>query len=269
MLPPLEINTLFKFSLLDVVDIIVVAFLIFIIVREVKNSSAVNIFLAIISIYIVKAVVDLLQMRMTAAIMQAFLDVGIIALIIIFQPEIRRFLNNLGSKYQAASRSNSLLVRIFRKNNEDIENEALIELIDACREMSAEKTGALIVIPGSNSLQDIIDTGDIIDAKVNSRLIRNIFFKNSPLHDGAMILSGEKIVAARCTLPMTAKTDLPPSFGMRHKAAIGITEDSDAQVVLVSEESGHIAYSKGGEITIINNLNELRLFLSAGTEARV
>ncbi|MCQ2183828.1 MAG: diadenylate cyclase [Bacteroidales bacterium] len=258
----LAISPIIKISLIDIIDIVVVAMLIFLVVRQLKNSTAANILMAIISIYIIKGVVDLLNMKMTAAIIQAFIDVGIIALIIIFQPEIRRFLNNLGARYQNASRNNTIMARLFRRQGEDIGSGAVSELIEACRDMSADKTGALIVIPGQNSLQDIIATGDVVDAKVNSRLIRNIFFKNSPLHDGAMILSGERIIAARCTLPMTSKEDLPPSFGMRHKAAIGISEASDAQVILISEESGHIAYCKGGEITIINNINELRPLIS-------
>ena len=128
--------------------------------------------------------------------------------------------------------------------------------------MSADKTGALIVIPHKVSLEHIVETGDKIDAHVSRRLLMNLFFKNSPLHDGAVIISGNRIVAARCTLPITEKTDIPPSFGMRHKAAIGISEESDAEVVVVSEETGAISFVKGGNVTGINNINELKLLLS-------
>jgi DNA integrity scanning protein DisA with diadenylate cyclase activity len=128
--------------------------------------------------------------------------------------------------------------------------------------MSEDKTGALIVIAHRTPLDDIISTGDTIDANIHRRLIMNLFFKNSPLHDGAMVISGDRIAAARCTLPITERTDIPASYGMRHKAAIGITEVSDADVIAVSEETGNISFIKGGEVTQINNINELKLLLN-------
>ena len=128
--------------------------------------------------------------------------------------------------------------------------------------MSEDKTGALIVIAQKNPLEEIISTGDKIDAAIHRRLIMNLFFKNSPLHDGAMVISGDRIAAARCTLPITERTDIPASYGMRHKAAIGITEVSDADVIAVSEETGNISFIKGGEVTQINNINELKLLLN-------
>lgn len=130
--------------------------------------------------------------------------------------------------------------------------------------MSADKTGALIVFPRKDSLDFIVETGDIVDAKVTRRLIMNIFFKNSPLHDGAMIISADRIVAARCTLPITGRSDIPAHYGMRHKAAIGISEETDADVVVVSEETGGISFVRGGNIKSINNINELKLLLGAG-----
>ena len=135
------------------------------------------------------------------------------------------------------------------------------EIAEACRAMSAEKTGALIVLPHSDSLNYIKETGDLLDAKVSRRLIMNIFFKNSPLHDGAMIIEGDRIVAARCTLPITQRNDIPASYGMRHKAAIGITEETDADVVVVSEETGGISFVHEGKLTPIGNINELKLIL--------
>jgi DNA integrity scanning protein DisA with diadenylate cyclase activity len=128
--------------------------------------------------------------------------------------------------------------------------------------MSEDKTGALIVIAHNSPLNDIISTGDRIDASIHRRLIMNLFFKNSPLHDGALVISGGKIVAARCTLPITSKTNIPANFGMRHKAAIGITEDTDADAIVVSEETGRISFVKGGTVTPIQNINELKLLLS-------
>ena len=136
------------------------------------------------------------------------------------------------------------------------------EIAEACREMSEQKTGALIVIPHISSLDFVIETGDRIDANINKRLIMNIFFKNSPLHDGAMVISNNHIIAARCTLPITEKTDIPAHYGMRHKAAIGISEETDADVIVVSEETGRISFVKGGNITPLSNANELQLLLN-------
>lgn len=141
-------------------------------------------------------------------------------------------------------------------------NDAVNEVTEACRRMSESKTGALIVIPHSTPLDDIIETGDRIDAAIHRRLIMNLFFKNSPLHDGAVIISSNHIVAARCTLPITEKTNIPPQYGMRHKAAIGISEETDAEVIVVSEETGGISFVKGGTVTPIGNINELKLMLS-------
>ena len=132
--------------------------------------------------------------------------------------------------------------------------------------MSSDKTGALIVIPHTNPLQYIIETGDRIDAIVNRRLIMNLFFKNSPLHDGAMIISGERIIAARCTLPITGRSDIPPALGMRHKAAIGITEEADCDVIVVSEETGGVSFVHGGSLRRVGNRNELKLLLTSSLE---
>lgn len=128
--------------------------------------------------------------------------------------------------------------------------------------MSEDKTGALIVIAHKSPLDDIISTGDRIDAGIHRRLIMNLFFKNSPLHDGAMVIVGNRIVAARCTLPITERTNIPANYGMRHKAAIGITEETDANVIVVSEETGNISFVKEGQVTPIQNINELKLLLS-------
>ena len=142
-------------------------------------------------------------------------------------------------------------------------NEEVNEITEACRRMSEEKTGALIVITHKNPLEEVIGTGDRIDAGIHRRLITNLFFKNSPLHDGALVISGDRIVAARCTLPITERTNIPAHYGMRHKAAIGITEESDADAIVVSEETGKISFVKNGAVTAINNINELKLLLNA------
>ncbi|MDE5732813.1 MAG: DNA integrity scanning protein DisA nucleotide-binding domain protein, partial [Bacteroidales bacterium] len=140
------------------------------------------------------------------------------------------------------------------------------DLTEACRRMGEEKPGALIVIAHKNPLEEIISTGDRIDAAVHRRLIMNLFFKNSPLHDGAVVIAGGRIAAARCTLPITEKQNIPASYGMRHKAAIGITEETDADVVVVSEETGRISFVKNGSVTPIQNINELKLLLGTSLE---
>lgn len=250
-------------SLTDIFDILLVAFLILIIFKWLKGSAAMSIFLAIVSLYVIRVIVATLDMKMTNAMMETILDVGVIALIVIFQPEIRRFLMQIGNRYIAkAGEKNGIISKILGIGKKNTGIEAVQEISEACRTMSEDKTGALIVFPNATSLADIISTGDRIDANVNRRLILNLFFKNSPLHDGAVIIDGDRIVAARCTLPITDKTDIPAHYGMRHKAAIGISEASDASVVVVSEETGNISYVKGGNIQTINNVNELKLLLT-------
>lgn len=250
-------------SLADVLDIILVALIILIAFRWIKGSAAMSIFVAIVSLYIIRVVVAALNMKMTNALMETVLDVGMIALIVIFQPEIRRFLIQLGNRYlNQAGKRNKFIDRIFGKKVGSSEAAAIQEIADACKDMSQTKTGALIVLPQSSSLQDIMDTGDRIDAKVSRRLILNLFFKNSPLHDGAVIIAGDRIAAARCTLPITDRTDIPAHLGMRHKAAIGISEQSDAKVVVVSEETGTISFVEAGVVTPISNVNELKLKLN-------
>ena len=204
-------------------------------------------------------------MRLMTAIMDMILDVGVLALIVIFQPEIRKFLIRLGNRYMNNAKGRELIDKIFgRKNGTNMSaSEEVNEITEACRRMSEEKTGALIVITHKNPLEEVIGTGDKIDAGIHRRLITNLFFKNSPLHDGALVISGDRIVAARCTLPITERTNIPAHYGMRHKAAIGITEESDADAIVVSEETGKISFVKNGSVTAINNINELKLMLNA------
>lgn len=254
-------------SLMDVLDIILVAFIIYQVFKWIRGSSAMSIFVAIISLYVLRVIVDALDMRLMSSIMGTVLDVGVLALIIIFQPEIRRFLINLGSRYALATKGKGLLNKLFGSKETKMDNTTVNEITEACRNMSESKTGALIVIPHADNMEDIIGTGDRIDARISRRLIMNLFFKNSPLHDGAVIIDGKRIVAARCTLPITERVNIPPSFGMRHKAAIGISEEKDVDVIVVSEETGRISFVKGGNVTPIKNINELKLLLgSALTE---
>ena len=253
MVLPLEIFGFLRMSLTDILDILLVALLIYVIFRWIRDSAAMNIFTAIITIYVLKVVADALKMKLIGALLGTF---------IIFQPEIRHFLMKFGSGSKLGLKTRAFINRFFGNEDNAMDNAALKEITEACRTMSEQKTGALIVIPHHVSLNHIIETGDRIDANINRRLIMNLFFKNSPLHDGAMIIDKNRIVAARCTLPITERTDIPASYGMRHKAAIGITEETDADVIVVSEETGGISFGHGGSLTEINNINELKLKLS-------
>ena len=241
----------------DILDIVVVAIIIFMVFRWIRGSSAMNIFLAIISLFLIKVISSALNMRLLHELMGAVLDMGVLALIIIFQPEIRHFLIRLGSNYSHIRRS-QLFNKLLGVKNGGLSGDSVNEIVDACRYMSGNKTGALIVIANYSNLDSIIETGDVIDARIESRMIQNLFFKNSPLHDGALIVRDNRLVAARCTLPNTDKINLPPQYGMRHKAAIGITEESDASVIVVSEETGNIAFVRGGEMKSLGEASELK-----------
>ena len=258
----LSILGFLEMSFTDILDILLLAILIFILFKWIRGSSAMSIFVAIVSLYFVRILVSAFGMKFMTTLLDTVLDVGVVAIIVIFQPEIRKFLIQLGNKYMANAKGNSLLKKIFSRDPQSADfSEAVNEIADACNRMSESKTGALIVIQHKTHLEDIISTGDKIDAAIHRRLIMNLFFKNSPLHDGALVISGDRIAAARCTLPITQRKNIPASYGMRHKAAIGITEETDADVIVVSEETGKIAYIKAGKVTKINNINELKLLL--------
>lgn len=244
------------FSYIEIVDIAIVALLIYWILRIVRGTAAGRILLFIVFLCLCWVVAKFLKLELLSFILGQVLGVGVIALIIIFQPEIRRFLLHLG---QQMSRS-KVLGKMFRRgSSEGMSRVALEELTASCQRMSETKTGALIVMPHKSNLSEIIETGDTISAEINRRLIENIFFKNTPLHDGAMIMGPDKIIAARCTLPISDRQDIPPRYGMRHRAAIGVTERTDASVVVVSEETGEISFVSGGEIKTMSSLTELRL----------
>ena len=250
-------------SFTDILDILLVALIIFSVFRWLKDSAAMNIFLTIIFIYVLMVVVDALHMKMMSKLVSTFIDVGVLALIVIFQPEIRHFMMKFGAGAKIGSKTRTVVNKLLGLSKGTMDNSTVNEITEACRTMSEQKTGALIVIPHEININYIIETGDKIDALVSRRLLLNLFFKNSPIHDGAVIISGDRVVAARCTLPITDKTDIPAKFGMRHKAAIGISEETDADVIVVSEETGDVSFVKQGNVTKVNNLNELKLLLGA------
>lgn len=227
------------FSILDAIDILLVAFLLYQLYRLIRGTVAINIFLGVAAIYLIWKLVEALQMELLTEILGNFMGVGVIALVIVFQQEIRKFLLLLGSTSFTRRRR---FLRQLKWINTDDESEVEVEEISmACRDLSSTKTGALIVIERQSGLGSYSDTGTAINAKLSARLLESIFNKSSPLHDGAVIISGNKIVAAGCILPITEKTSLPRRFGLRHRAAIGIAEKTDALVVIVSEETGDIS----------------------------
>ena len=234
-------------SFIDVLDILLVALLIFEIIRLFRKTSAMGIFVAILLIYVVWIVVRALDMKLLSFLMGQILGVGVVALLIIFQPEIRKFLLFLGTKTQL---DESWLQRLqFWKhrlqNQQTVNYEAYI---GACMHMSQSRTGALIVFKRKNEVEELIATGERIDALASSALLEALFFKNSPLHDGAVIAHGNQILAARCILPVTSRLDVDPNLGLRHRSAIGVTEQLDVLSVIVSEETGAISYAVDGEI---------------------
>jgi len=231
---------------LDILDIFLVALLLFQLYRLIKGTVAFNIVIGLFLLYLFWLVVKALNMELLGTIMGQFIGVGVLALIVVFHPEIRKFLVFIGTNYNV----NRLLSldKLFGAHREKaIYSEEIEEMVDACLNMSKTKTGALIVIAGDSELNEQVNTGAKLDAKISSPLIRNLFFKNSPLHDGAVIIKGNRIAAAGCILPLTQK-GLDISLGLRHRAAIGITETTDAVTIVVSEERGSISFVKKGEI---------------------
>lgn len=243
---------------IDILDVLIVAFILFEIFKLTRGSNTISIFIAIVTLYIIWIAAGALGMNLLSTILGQFLGVGVIAIIIIFQQEIRRFLLRLGNATPLRKRRKHIL---FYNKKEEFSQSTLDEITNACGRMASSKTGALIVIKHESSLEPFIETGDVIDASIQRRLIENIFFKNSPLHDGAMIMTYNRIIAVRCTLPITENQDINPGYGMRHKAAIGITEATDAEAIVVSEETGNISYVADGEIRTMNSIIELRVAL--------
>lgn len=245
-------------GIIDIIDILITAFLAYQVYKLIRGTAAMNIFVGIILVYFVWLICRTLKMQLLSLIIGQIIGVGVIALIVVFQPEIRRFLLLIGFR----SKIRRLLKRFFINSRKNVETDDVIdEVIKAARVMADVKIGALIVIARNSSLSNYAETGDMIDANVNSRLIESIFFKNNPLHDGAVIIRNGRIVAARCVLPTTDNIDIPAHYGMRHRAAIGISEKTDAVVVIISEETGYISYSEHGEVKYNISSAELRNLL--------
>ena len=224
----------------DILDIFIIAFIMTRFYKLIRSTSAFYIALSIALIYMIWWFSKILNMTLLSSILGQLVGVGLIALIVVFQQEVRRFLVHLGNKYLSKSLSNKL------KGLGDL--SYIDEIVSACQSMSESYTGALIVLGKSGSLSYVMETGDMIQADIHRLMIESVFYKNSPLHDGAMVILNNKISAVRCVLPSTEMLAVPAYYGMRHKAAIGLTEKSDATVVVVSEQTGKISYVIGGKI---------------------
>ena len=251
-----DINIL---SLKDILDILLVAFLLYKTYKLMKSSGSINIFIGILVFIVIWVIVSqVLQMRLLGSIFDKLVSVGVIALIVLFQDEIRHFLLTLGSRHRSSS-----LFRFLKGNKKDTtEREDIMPIVMACLSMSKGKIGALIVIERGLPLDEVVRTGDIIDANINQRLIENIFFKNSPLHDGAMVISNKRIKAAGCILPVSHNLNIPKELGLRHRAALGISQETDAMTIIVSEETGGISIAYKGEFYLKLTAEELERMLT-------
>ncbi len=233
--------------MIDLLDILLVALLLYVLYKLIRKTVAMNIFIGILAIYIIWKVVTVVQMELLSDILGQFISVGVIALLIVFQQELRKFLLLLGTpKFLPQP-----LIRLFslrmRRNTEEVSQNIDI-VVDAATQLAHEQTGALIILARDNKLPDMVQTGIELNATLSIEMIRTVFFKNNPLHDGAMVIDGDRIRAARCILPVSGNKELPNHFGLRHRAGVGITEQSDAIALMISEENGTISYAIKGEI---------------------
>ncbi|MCF8330959.1 MAG: diadenylate cyclase CdaA [Bacteroidales bacterium] len=243
----LLINAFIQIRILDVIDILMVAYLLYALYNLIKGTAAINIFVGIVAFYLIWQIVKAAQMELLSEILGKFISVGVLALIIVFQQEIRKFLLLIGTPNFINRKSQNLF---FWRTNGDNKEQLNVDVItSACQQMSNQKTGALIVLTHRHELEEPMQTGIFMDAELSSQLIESIFYKENPLHDGAIIIHGNRILAARCILPVSKRTDFPPIYGLRHRAALGITEQTDASAVIVSEQTGQIAYARRGKLT--------------------
>ena len=252
----------FEFGIKDIVDILLVALVLYYIYRLMRESRSLNVFIGIMVFIVVWLFVSqVLQMRLLGSILDKLVSVGVIALIVLFQDDIRKFLYNLGA-HQRMKRFTSLFSSRGKDKESKEVKETIMPIVMASMNMSKSKVGALIVIERSVPLDDIVLTGDLIDATINQRLIENVFFKNSPLHDGAMVISKKRIKAAGCILPVSHDLDIPKELGLRHRAAMGISQESDAVAVVVSEETGGISVAVKGNFRLRLSAEELESILT-------
>lgn len=244
-----------NFTPIEIIDVILVGLLLYYVYKLIKGTVAINIFLGIVIIYLLFLLVDALQMKLLTKILGGFMSVGIIALIVVFQPEIRKFLLMIGSTNLGAKGGFWKKFKFLKTQNlNETEAETVVA---ASTKMGSSKTGALIVLERNNNLDFLVDTGDPMNITVTQPILESIFFKNSPLHDGAIIIANNTIKATRVILPVNNEKNIPSRFGLRHRAAIGITEKTDALAIVVSEETGKVSYIRDGEFIMYKNTEEL------------
>lgn len=252
-----------EFGVKDIIDILLVAVLLYNTYRLMRESRSLNVFVGIMIFILVWVFVSqVLEMKLLGAILDKLVSVGVIVIVVIFQEDIRKVLYNLG-----AHRRIRTLVRLFSSKRVEEKDSAKVKknimpIVMAAMSMAKGKVGALIVIESNVPLNDIVATGEVIDAAVNQRLIENIFFKNSPLHDGAMVISNHRIKAAGCILPVSHDLDIPKHLGLRHRAALGMSQESDALCVIVSEETGGISIARNGHLKLRLSGEELESMLT-------
>ena len=245
----------------DIIDILIISLLLFYVYRMMKNSGTLSLFYGVLIFFALWVLAsEIFDLRLTGSILDKFMSIGLIILVILFQDQIKRFLIDIGSHGQL-----SYFRRFFKheKKDNDRGHARVMAVVYACMSMSKSKTGALIVFQRKMPLTDYEKTGDIIDAKVNVRLIENIFFKNSPLHDGAMIIADHRIKSVGCILPVSHDMHIPKELGLRHRAALGMSQETDAVCVIVSEETGGISVAKDGAITVKVTAPDLEHILSS------
>lgn len=248
-----------EFGIKDVVDILLVAVILYYLYRVMKKSGTLNIFIGVLSFIVVWIIAsEMLGMKLTGTILDKFMSIGLIIIVIIFQDQIKRFLIDLGSQDKW-----KVFGKLFRHGEDDtVDLSYVMPVVYACMNMSKSKTGALIVLQRKMPLMDYCKTGDEINAEINMRLIENIFFKNSPLHDGAMIISSKRIAAAGCILPVSHDMNIPKNLGLRHRAALGVSQVTDALCIIVSEETGNISVAIDGTLNVKISTIDLENILS-------
>jgi len=249
-----------NFGIKDAIDILLVALLLYYAYRVMKASRSLYVFTGIVLFVLVWLIVSqVLEMRLLGSIMSQLINVGVIGLIVLFQEDVRKFLYGLG----AHRRLKRFSMRLgWGRKSDTMTKESIMPIVMACISMARQKIGALIVVEKSISIDYVVASGDIIDARIDQRLIENIFFKNSPLHDGALIISKQRIKAAGCILPVAHDLDIPREFGLRHRAAMGISQDSDALAIVVSEETGRITVAHNGKFRVRLSAEELESILT-------
>lgn len=245
------------FRWLDLVDILLVAIIMFQLYKLVKGTVAIKIFLGILAIYLFWKIVEALQMKLLSEILGQFIGVGVLALIIVFQQEIRRFLLLIGNNSFFSGNKKGMFFKLLKSNETDKEKLNINQIIKATKSLASTKTGALIIIDSHSELKYYASSGEKINATVSAAMLESIFFKNSPLHDGGVIIENNKIIAARCILPVSENQEFPAHFGLRHRAAAGITETSRSLAIIISEETGKVSLAKEGKIDYNISAEEL------------